>query len=95
MTRSKELAAFKKHFEQNCSVQLAGTIEERTYPHWKRLAFGSLDCEELEEISRYIRDTFSTAGRYSHKIPKIGSYGGDLCLTVDVKYIQEFIIDKN
>jgi hypothetical protein len=95
MAKSKELSAFKNHFEQNCSVRITDTIEERTYPHWKRLVFGHLNCEELEEISRYIRDTFSTKGRYSHKLPKLGCYDGELCLTVDSQYIKEFIMDKN
>lgn len=95
MSLSKELSAFKKHFEQNCSVKLMGALEERTYPHWKRLMFGGLNCDDLEEISRYIRNTFSTPNRYSHKIPILGCYDGELCLTVDIQYIKEFIIDKN
>jgi hypothetical protein len=92
---SKELSVFKKHFQENCSVHIYGTIEEQTYPHWKRLMFGHLNCEELEDISKYIRKTFSKEGLYSHKLPKIQCYKDELCLTVDIKDIKEFIIDKN
>lgn len=94
MANSKELAAFKKHFEQHCSVRLLGVTENPNFPHWKRLVFGHLNCEELEEISRYIRKTFSTAGRYSHKLPKLCCYDSDLCLTVDVSEIKKFIMEK-
>lgn len=52
---SKELKEFKKHFEANCSVKIIDTIEENHLPHWKRLCFNQLNCDEMTEISLYIK----------------------------------------
>lgn len=89
---SKELEAFKKHFEANCSVKVIDAIEQNMYPHWKRLCFISLNCEDLLKISEYIRNTFSEPGNYSHLAPKIGYYDSCICLTVDVKDIIKKIL---
>jgi len=88
---SKELKAFKKHFEENCKVKVIRTIEEAEYPHWKRLGFGPLNCEEMREVSEYIKNTFSSPGKHSHKLPKLHAYNNYLCLTVDVCSITEKI----
>lgn len=88
---SKELTAFRKHFEANTSIRVVRSLEERYCPHWKRLLLPSLNCDELAQVSDYIRRTFSSAGTYSHRLPKLGSYDGALCLTVDVGQIKEFI----
>ena len=88
---SKELSEFKKHFQSNCGVKVIDTIEESTFPHWKRLCFGPLNCEEMLEVSSYIRITFGTPGNYSHLSPKLHSYNGILCLTVDVSHIRDKI----
>ena len=95
MAKSKELLAFLKHFQANCSVRVEMAIEERTYLHWKRLVFHKLNCEEMDEISQYIKDTFSEKDRYTHLLPTIGVYNGFLCLTIDEKFIREIIMDKN
>jgi hypothetical protein len=91
---SKELAAFRKHFQENCSVRVEMTIEDENYFHWKRLVFHSLNCEEMNEISKYIQNTFSNEGKYSHLLPKLGVHNGFLCLTVDSKEIKEKIMGK-
>lgn len=89
---SKELKALKKHFTENCNVKVIATIEEATYPHWKRLCFGSLNCEEMIQVSSYIKKTFSTEGKYSHLLPKLHPYNGFLCLTIDVSQIKDKLI---
>ena len=89
---SKELTAFKKHFQNNCSIKVIKTIEERNYPHWKRLAIESLNCEQMAELSWYIRTTFSVEGKYSHKLPTLKEYKGYLCLTVDESQIKRSIL---
>jgi len=86
---SKELTTLYNHFKENCSVKVEGKLEERQYPHWKRLMFHSLDCEQMDEISRYIKNTFSNVGKYSHKLPQLCVYNGFLCLTVDIAQIKE------
>lgn len=91
---SKELSAFKKHFQENCDVKVIHTIEEKTYPHWKRLCFGHLTCAQMNEISWYIESTFSNEGRFSHLLPKLGVYNDYLCLTIDVKQIKEKIMGE-
>jgi len=91
---SKELKEFKKHFSQNCNVKVLGTIEQTHLPHWKRLCFNSLNCEEMLEVSNYIKNTFSVDGKYSHLLPKLHPYNGVLCLTIDVNQIREKIFGK-
>jgi hypothetical protein len=49
----------------------------------------------MDEISQYIKDTFSVKDRYTHLLPTIGVYNGFLCLTIDEKFIREIIMDKN
>ena len=89
---SKELTAFKKHFQSNCSIKLVKAIEESHCPHWKRLAIETLDCEQMAELAWYIRTTFSVEGKYSHKLPTLKEYKGYLCLTVDKSQIQRSIL---
>jgi hypothetical protein len=89
---SKELKELKKHFSKNCNIKVVDTIEETNYPHWKRLCFGSLNCEEMIEVSSYIKKTFSTEGNYSHLSPKLHAYNGVLCLTIDISQIKDKLI---
>jgi hypothetical protein len=89
---STELKDFKNHFIKNCDVKILGTIEEKHLPHWKRLCFDSLNCEEMLKVSLYIKNTFSNDGYYSHLLPKLQNYNNTLCLTVDVSQIKEKII---
>jgi hypothetical protein len=91
---SKELLAFKKHFQENCSIKVIHVIESERYFHWKRLCFGELNCEQMNELSRYIQRTFSTEGKYSHLLPGLVVYDNFLCLTVDVKQIKEKIMGE-
>jgi len=92
MDISKELFCFKVDFATKTHIKIASTIEERTFFHWKRLVFQSLNCEEMATIAKYIKDTFSTPGKYSHILPKLGSYNGCLTLTVHREQIEEFIM---
>ena len=91
---SKELTAFKKHFENHINIKVVNTIETSNYPHWKRLCFFKLNCEQLEEVTRYIRNTFSVMGKYTHNLVDIVPFDGYLALTVDIKLIQKHIINK-
>ena len=91
-TMSKEMEAFKKHFQENCSVIVRETIEDRNFFHWKRLAFHSLNCEGMSEISRYIQETFGNEARFSHLLPQLVVCDGFLCLTVDAVQIREKIM---
>ena len=91
---SKELSAFKKHFQENCSIKIIHTIENERCFHWKRLCFQELNCEQMEEVSRYIKRTFSNEGRFSHLLPGLVVYDNFLCLTVDVKQIKEKIMGE-
>ena len=88
---SKELKEFKKHFEANCNIRVIDTVEEAHFPHWKRLCFDSLNCDEMSEVSSYIKNTFSNPGISSHLLPKLHTYKDSLCLTVDVSVIREKI----
>ena len=94
---SPELKALVEHFKENCNESLfCGTLETKTYFHWKRLVLKSgLDCEELQEISNYIKKTFSNKGRYTHKLPKVCIHKNDLCLTIDAELIREKIMVKS
>jgi hypothetical protein len=89
---SPELKAFLHHFQKNCSVKVIDTIEENHLPHWKRLCFELLNCEEMLHLGQYIKNTFSESGKYSHLQPKIHTYKNELCLTVDVSHIKSKIM---
>ena len=91
---SKELTAFKRHFQNTCSIKVVKTIEESHYPHWKRLAIERLNCEQMAELGWYIRTTFSVEGKFSHKLPTLHEYKGYLCLTVDKSQIQRSILSN-
>ena len=90
---SKELTAFKKHFESNCSVKVFDAIEDNMYPHWKRLCFRPLNCTEMLQIAEYIYSTFNNPKDYLHNLPKLHSYKNELCLTVDVADINKKILN--
>ena len=45
---SKELTALKMDFKEKCPNIKVRSLEERSYPHWKRLVFlQGLNCEEM------------------------------------------------
>ena len=89
---SKELTKFKKHFEMHTSLNVLWTLEERHCSNWKRLMLPPLNCDELKIVSDYIRETFSSSNTFSHRLPKLQCYRGDLCLTVDIRQINEFVV---
>ena len=92
---SKELTALKMDFKEKCPNIKVKSLEERSYPHWKRLVFlEGLNCEEMFLLAMYIKDTFSVEGRYSHKLPKLHEYKGDLVLTIDESQIKQAILSE-
>ena len=91
MSISKELSAFKKHFESNTKIKVYNTIEDRTFYHWKRLVLNSLNSKELMIISKYISINFSISNKHTQSV-KLGVYNNQLVLTADVKIINEFIL---
>ena len=89
---SKELIAFKKHFESHTGIKVEATAED--HHHWKRLLFQSLDAEQLLKISEYILLNFSTPGRFSHLLIKLHGYRGAMALTADINEVNKFIIQR-
>ena len=96
MVKSKTLKAFQTHFDIYCNIRKPlDAYEDRTAPHWKRLRwYGNLNSDELEEIAKYIKYTFSNEGKYTHLLPVLGVHEGFISLTVDEELIQKYIIDK-
>jgi hypothetical protein len=89
---SPELKKFKDHFIQQTRMNPIACEENRTFMHWKRLIFAQLNCNDMEKISNYIKETFSTPGKFSHHLPKIQGWENNcIALTVDVSQIKEFI----
>jgi len=92
---SKELTALRMDFKDKCPNIKVKSLEERNYPHWKRLVFlNGLNCEEMFLVSLYIKDTFSVEGKYNHKSPKLHEYKGDLVLTIDEDEIKRAILSE-
>ena len=92
---SKELTALKMNFREKCPNIKVKSLEERNYPHWKRLVFlEGLNCEEMFLLAMYIKDTFSVEGKYSHKLPKLHEYRGNLVLTIDEDEIKRAILSE-
>ena len=67
------------------------TEENRTFYHWKRLIFTELNSEQLKKISEFIIKNFSTRGQYSHLLPTLHSFEGNIALTFDRDDINEFL----
>lgn len=90
-----ELKKLVKHFKENCNVRVVSTIEERTFPHWKRLVFDSLNCDDMMKISEYIKTYFSEKGNYSHLLPQLHAYNYNgnscICLTFDIEEIKKHL----
>jgi len=93
---SKSLTAFKKDFQYHCPDIKISSLEERHLPSWKRLVFRDpLNCDDMLDISLYLRNRFSVEGKYSHKLPRLHEYRGDLVLTVDEEQIERSIINHS
>tara|TARA_B100000963_G_scaffold351961_1_gene364391 strand:+ start:1090 stop:1386 length:297 start_codon:yes stop_codon:yes gene_type:complete len=93
---SKELTALKKDFKQHCPGIKVSSMEERHLPGWKRLVFkDGLNCDDMLDISLYLRNRFSVEGRYSHKLPKLHEYKGDLVLTFSEEEVQRVLLNKH
>ena len=92
---SKELTALRMDFKEKCPNIKVKSLEERHLPNWKRLVFlNGLNCEEMFLVALYIKDTFSVEGKYSHKLPKLHEYKGDLVLTIDEGRIKQAILSE-
>ena len=92
---SKELTALRMDFKEKCPNIKVKSLEERHLPSWKRLVFlNGLNCEEMFLVALYIKDTFSVEGKYSHKLPKLHEYKGDLVLTIDECQIKQAILSE-
>tara|TARA_Y100000389_G_scaffold91448_1_gene88034 strand:+ start:2858 stop:3154 length:297 start_codon:yes stop_codon:yes gene_type:complete len=92
---SKESTALRMDFKDKCPNIKVKSLEERSYPHWKRLVFlNGLNCEEMFLVALYIKDTFSVEGKYNHKSPKLHEYKGCLVLTIDEDEIKRAIISE-
>ena len=82
------LEEFSKEFTSATGV-IHTTLEERTYPHWKRLVIREpLNCEKLERIAKFISYKFSQPGKYSHLLVRLGMYDGKMCITADVEDLE-------
>ena len=82
------LKEFAEDFTTETGIKVH-TLEERTFPHWKRLVFNQgLNCEQLEKIASFIKTRFSQARLYSHLMVTLGRYEDKLCLTADVKDLE-------
>lgn len=91
---SDELRILENEFIKSTGIKPMGAIEEKHLPHWKRLIFNEhLNCVQLERISNFIRENFSERGTYSHLLPKLHTYNGFLCLSVDAEEIKKFLMN--
>ncbi len=93
---SKVLTAFKKDFQYHCPGIRVKSLEERNCLGWKRLVFkDGLNCDDMLDISLYLRNRFSVKGKYSHRLPKLHEYRGNLVLTVSEEEIERSIINHS
>lgn len=90
--KSKELQVLQESFETHTGLKTRGTIEEKDFPHFKRLVLPQLNCVQLYKVTYFIMDTFTTPNTFEHTRPKVHSYNNLLVLTVDVKQIQKHLI---
>lgn len=89
---SDELKVLQNAFIKSTGIKPIGTVEEKHLPHWKRLVLDNMNCEQLERVSKFIKENFYERGTYSHLLPKLHTFNGYLCLSVDVEEIKKFLI---
>lgn len=89
---SKELQILKTSFEAHTGLKVIAPIEEKLFPHFKRLELPQLNCVEMYKVMYYIMSTFTTPNTFEHTRPKLHSYNNKLVLTVDIKQIQKHLI---
>ena len=88
---SEELIRLRNEFIKSTGITPDDTEENRTFYHWKRLIFTELNSEQLKKISEFIIKNFSTRGQYSHLLPTLHSFEGNIALTFDRDDINEFL----
>lgn len=91
---SKELQKLKTVFEKQTKIKILGTIEEQTFPHWKRLVLPQLNSAELIKVAYFIMLNFNEPDKFTHLLPKIQTYENRLVLTVDVELIKKYLKDE-
>jgi len=83
------IKTFAQDFTKSTGIKVDTYCDERTFPHWKRLALPhSLNCDDLEKISNFIRERFSENGKYSELLVKLTVFSGGITLTADVKELD-------
>jgi hypothetical protein len=80
---------FAHDFTRITGIKVHCLDTDRSAPHWVRLILPcGLNCEQLDSISNFIKETFSVKGRYSHLLVTLGSHCGSLSLTADIKDLE-------
>ena len=81
MKYSKEILKFRTHFERRTGVGGMGVVEDKHFPHWKRIELASLSGYELIKIGEYIHLYLGGRGFLTE-------WGGKMTLTVDVDVLR-------
>ena len=82
--KSKELLAFKKHFERRTAIKVIGLKENKEFSHWKRLELANLDSNQIITVGSYLNDYLNGNG-------SLGTFNHSITLTLDEKFIKKFI----
>ena len=73
MNRENTLKKLHATFLSETNIRCKPVDRGVAYVGWFELLFESLDCEEMEDITRFLRKHFSQPNLFSHRLPKIVS----------------------
>jgi len=80
----KLIKQFSKDFQEFTGIKVT-TLEEKHYPHWKRLMLPMLNPTQISTIVEFVRFRFG----YHSNSTKLGSYNGQFCLTADIQHLEK------
>lgn len=89
---SKEIKILEETFIRDTGLTPMGTIEERDFPHWKRLVLPSINYDTMQKICYFIRKNFTVKDKFTHNLPTVHSFKNYLVITVDVELIKKHLM---
>jgi hypothetical protein len=72
LSGNKLLTELIKTFKAECP-NIREVYEGEIFSDYVIFIYSNLNCEDLEDIAKFIRKHFSNEGRYTHKLPTIGT----------------------
>lgn len=88
MNREELLQRLFLEFTLETNIKCTPNDRGVAYGGWIELILGDVNCEQMEKISKFLRDYFSQPNMFSHNLPRIVACRGGVSLIFQDKELE-------